>query len=367
MPKKPRRAANGLPWYRAERDCWCVPGDPKKSPIRDRHGDIVRGQANRGAALAAWHEMTSLANVGRAGAENSVKTVLELYLQDAERRVSAKTLGSYTSFFQSFVDKWPGLIAKDLKPFHVLRWWEEVHPSWGASMRNLSGSALKAAFKWAAAAGGGGCIIPANPLDGMPLPTMRKRASEVVVSDEEFTKLLTLTSPAVRDILVVAWETGTRPVNLTRATRANVSGDGNSLVFADWNTDSESAVHKTFKRTGRPLVIPLPDPVREVVLRLAEVRPEGPLFLSPRGKAWTAVSLANMVAHYAKRAGLDGRFTAYSCRHSRATALLEAGVSDVEVAAVLGNTPAVIHRNYSHVSAKVDRLREVMKKARSGA
>ena len=77
--------------------------------------------------------------------------------------------------------------------------------------------AFKAAFRWASAAGKGGAIIPTNPLDGMPLPTMRKRSAEVVVTDKEFADLLDkVQSPAVRDILLVAWETGTRPVNLAR-------------------------------------------------------------------------------------------------------------------------------------------------------
>jgi hypothetical protein len=82
MPGKKKRAPNGLPWYRSERGCWCVPGDPKKAPIRDRYGAIVRGKANADQALACWHESMSLANAGRVGSENTAKTVLELYLQD---------------------------------------------------------------------------------------------------------------------------------------------------------------------------------------------------------------------------------------------------------------------------------------------
>ena len=84
-------------------------------------------------------------------------------------------------------------------------WWDACHPRWGNSTRNLSGRALKAAFRWAAAPGRGGAIIPGNPLEGMSLPTMRKRSAEVVVTDEEFDGLLTLVkSECVRDVLVVA-------------------------------------------------------------------------------------------------------------------------------------------------------------------
>ena len=162
----------------------------------------------------------------------------------------------------------------------------------------------------------------------------------------------------------VAWETGTRPVNLSRATKANLTEDGNALIFADWNTEEGSAVHKTYKQTGRPPVVPLTDAARAVVHRLAGEYPEGPIFRTPTGLPWTDLRLANTVLHYARRAGLKGRFTAYSCRHTRATALLEQGHSDTDVAAIQGNTPGVIHRSYSHVAAKVNRLPDLLNQSR---
>ena len=65
---------------------------------------------------------------------------------------------------------------------------------------------------------------------------------------------------------------------------------------------------------------------------------------------------------YAKRAGLDGKFTAYSCRHTRITRLLEQGMSQTDVAAFMGNSPGVIHKNYSHVSANTKRLLGLLEK-----
>lgn len=366
MAKKRQRGVRGKPWYRAARDQWCVTIDNKITTLCDQKGHPIRGKDSRPAAERAWHEMVVLAAVPDNGADNEVRTILELFLQDLERRgASAKTHDTYTGFFRSFLARHPGLLVRDLRPGHVHDWWRLSHPKWGNSTRNLSGTAFKAAFRWAAAPGKGGAIIPKNPLDGMPLPTMRKRSADVVLSEAEFVDLLKLVkSSAVRNILTVAWETGTRPVNLTRATAANLTEDGNALLFADWNTEPGSAVHKTFKATGRPLVVPLTDVAREVVTRLVHEHPVGPIFRTATGLPWTDVRLANTVLHYAKRAGLQGRFTAYSCRHTRATALLEAGHSDTDVAAILGNTPGVIHKNYSHVAAKVNRLRDMLNNSR---
>lgn len=367
MPKKKReRGVRGKPWYRAARDQWFVTIDGKKQPLFDSKGNPVRGKDNRAGAEKAWHEMAALASVPDNGEDNEVRTILELYLQDMERRkTTAKTLGTYTGYFKSFTSHYPRLLVRDLKPSHVHGWWQACHPTWGNSSRNLSGAAFKAAFHWASSPGKGGAIIPKNPLEGMPLPTMRKRSAEVVVTEEEFADLMKLIkSEEVKDILTTAWETGTRPVNLSRASAANLTEDGNALLFADWNTEEGSAVHKTFKATGRPLIVPLPDAAREIVHRLAKKNPEGPIFRTARGLPWTDVRLANTVLHYAKRAGLKGRFTAYSCRHTRATALLEAGHNDTDVAAILGNTPGVIHKNYSHVAAKVNRLRDLLNESR---
>lgn len=366
MRRKRERGERGRPWYRAERDQWFVTFDGKKQPLLDGKGNPIRGKENRPAAERAWHEWHALAGVPDNGDENEVRTVLELYLQDMERRgVAAKTLATYTAYFRSFLTRFPRLVVRDLKPSHVHTWWQLSHPAWGNSTRNLSGAAFKAAFRWAASPGKGGAIIPRSPLDGMPLPTMRKRSAEVVVGDAEFARLLALVkSEPVRDVLLVAWETGTRPVNLARATAANLTADGNALLFADWNTEPGSAVHKTFKATGRPLVVPLTDAARAVVLRLIDTHPVGAIFRTPTGLPWTEVRLASTVLHYSKRAGLKGRFTAYSCRHTRATALLEAGHSDTDVAAILGNSPGVIHKNYSHVAAKVNRLRDILNRSR---
>jgi integrase len=360
--KKPRRSPNGMPWYWAARDVWVTPGDRKNTPLRNVRGEVVCGKDNKAEARRVWFDAQALTHAGRAGIDNPVKTILEAYLQGAAKRVSAKTLKSYTDWYQSFADHHPGLLVRELKTRHIEVWWES-HTTWGQTVRNMSGAALKAAFKWAAAAGNS-ALISSNPLDGFRLPTARKRNAEVVVSRQEFDSLLALVkSEPVRDILVVAWETGTRPANLARVTRRNLTDAKNALMLDGSNTEPGSAVHKVWKKTGRGLVIPLPPKARDIVLRLASRFPQGPLFRTANGLPWTAVRLANIIRHYAKRAGLKGRFTAYGCRHSRITSLLEAGVNPTDVAAIVGNTPDVIHRHYSHVSANVERSLKIMQAA----
>jgi integrase len=359
MARRRQRGERGKPWYRRDRDAWFITQGKKKVALCDKHGNYVHGVGNRAEALRVWHEMMALADAPQRGDENEVRLVLELYLQDLENRAAPKTVGDYAGFFRDFLQRWPGLLVRDLKPAHVRTWWEG-HPTWRNTYRNLTGTALKAALNWAAKPGKGGGIIPANPLDGMTLPTGRKRSATVVIEPHEFDRLMGLVkSQAVRDILTVLWHTGTRPGNLAIATADNLTADGKALIFGEHNTPPESSTHKTYKKTGRALIVPLPDAARDVCLRLRVNRPCGPLFRTSRGRPWNRYRIANTVRHYAKRAGLEGRFMAYSCRHSRTTTLLENGESDSVVAAIMGNSPQAIHRNYSHVYALVERLREV--------
>jgi integrase len=361
MGRKRQRGERGRPWYWDKRGVWCVTHDKKRVVLRDREGQPVRGKDNEAKAVNVWHEMMTLARVPQRGDENELRTILELYLQSLEKRATEKTVADYRGFFRSFLAKWPGLLVRDLRPFHVERWWDDHPDDWGPSYRNMMGTALKAALNWAAKPGKGGGIIPKNPLDGMTLPSCRKRAATVVVERGEFARLMALVkSKAVRDVLTVLWETGARPGELAIATAANLEPDGSALIFAAHNTPEGSTVHKTFKKTGLARIVTLTDAAREVCLRLKLKHPNGPLFRTPRGMAWNKHRLANVILHYAKRAGLKGRFMAYSARHTRITEWLEAGMNDTDAAALAGNTPGIIAKNYSHVAARVNRLRELV-------
>jgi hypothetical protein len=310
--KKARRGANGLPWLRNGRRQYYVtdPVSGKKRALLDTNGDIVRWEdrltegENQDRANAIWYECQRLHDAGRAGETNPVKVVLELYLQrHAQKHTSAKTLADYTRWFQSFCDRWPGLTVRDLTADHIEAWWSDRHPKWGTSMRSLVGSAFKAALNRAAARDRGTPLLLNNPIKDWKLPTMKKRSATNVVSrDEYLTVLAGVTSPRVRDVLEVLWETGTRPINLTRATADHVRPDGLALVFAEHNTPAEAVVHKTFKRTGQALTVPLSDRAKEIVLRLARENPTGPLFRSPRGHAWTTQLLASTIRNHAKKA-----------------------------------------------------------------
>jgi integrase len=181
--------------------------------------------------------------------------------------------------------------------------------------------------------GGVRAAFAVQPAGGVEDGPVRSRGAEVLVEPADHERLLEAASPALRDVLVVLRETGTRPVNLCRATAQNLDRQQRALVLAEHNVRGRA--HKTAD-DGRPLVIPLTALAYEVCLRLAQKRPSGPLFLTPTGRPWTANNLSSCLYYLCGKVGV--KVVAYGYRHTRATELLADDTPDALVAAILGHS-----------------------------
>jgi integrase/recombinase XerD len=91
--------------------------------------------------------------------------------------------------------------------------------------------------------------------------------------------------------------------------------------------------------------------------RLVGDRMEGRLFVNHRGSGLTRQGLYKIVQRHARTAGLDGRMSPHTLRHTFATHLLAGGCDLRSLQEMLGHADIATTQVYTHLSA--DRLKDV--------
>jgi integrase len=221
---------------------------------------------------------------------------------------------------------------------------------WGSSHRhNLLGS-LSTAFKWANSTQ----LIPHNPLASMKRPPKESRGSKAVVDERNHKRLLKTANSALRLFLTVLHETGARPSELARLKAQDVDFKNAVALLSE---------HKTAEKTGRPRMIVLTPSAVAILRKQAVKHPDGVLLRNARGGHWTKDGIGLAMRRACRKAGVKA--IAYGYRHTFATDALANGVPDATVAALLGHSStAMLHKHYSHLTARADVLRKAVNQVR---
>jgi site-specific recombinase XerD len=361
------------PWFRASKGTWYATVGPRKVSLG------VKGEGRRADAVKAWHRLmadgqqpppintqTDRPEEGTKGpgqrsnrpnilpsvqpllSKNSggevVVTVTEAagrFLEDVAARLKPTTARIYANDVGSFTRATRRLDVRAVTAQHVARWLSglPVKPTTkGIMLRSVS-----AFFGWCVQAD----LCPANPAKRIPKPKGVSRSASAVVSEAEHEKLLSAATPTFRLVLDVLHATGCRP--------------GEAASLSAENTDLEAGVavleqHKC-DRHGKPRLVFLPE---SACLKLrASAAERGPLLRTAKGNPWTGRSITQAMRRVCKAAGIKA--IAYGYRHTFATDALARGVSDAQVAALLGHSStAVLHKHYSHLTSRATVLRQAV-------
>lgn len=226
--------------------------------------------------------------------------------------------------------------ARELRP-PLVRAWLETKPTWGRSTKTIKRKTIKAVLNWGVREG----YLVENPLKKMAGGESERR--DRVMTPEELKAIyafLDKRSPEFGDFLRAVELTGARPFSeMAQVTAADVDFEGGTITLQK---------HKNRRKTGKPRTIFVVPELLGMLRARAGRHPGGPLFRSRRGKPWYNGSSCKWFAEIAKGLGIEGAF-AYALRHTYITNALIRNVPVEVVAALVGNTPAVIHRHYSHV------------------
>ena len=156
---------------------------------------------------------------------------------------------------------------------------------------------------------------------------------------DETAAILSRALPAFRLIYSALRQCGARPGELCRATIADVDRANRVIVLKE---------HKTARKTGKPRRIPIGRKLGELLDQAIGGRTEGPVFLSPAGKAWTVPNLSRTYSRLRDMAGLPRDLVLYLARHECGTKICrEKGIEFAR--RLLGHTNISTTQRYMHL------------------
>jgi integrase len=327
MPHYPK------PFFRKSRGLWYVQLDGKQHNLG----------ADRDAAFAAYRDLMATPKQKPMRAD-SLALLIDQFLGWVEKNRAPDTYIWYQSRLQLFVERYPVLRARDLKPFHVQQWIDDFDLSSG-SKRNYARSIIRC-LNWCEEQG----LIDRSPLRHFKKPKGGRR--EVVVSAEQFASILDcMKRPYWQDLVRFAWYSGARAAEILAIEKRHVDLQNHRIVFP---VDEE-------KMERIPRIIYLNGDAEEIIRRLMAKTPAGPLFRNFDGVPWTTDAVNCAFVRVRKKLGV--KFCLTTFRHTFAQRLLTAGVDALTVSVLMGHSDTnMLARVYSHLSHAPAYLLETVKK-----
>jgi integrase len=285
-----------------------------------------------------------------AGDNKQIKLLFGLWVDHAKQASPDQLKEKYNKPRHAFLQKFGDTLAKDIKSWHITDWLDE-HKSWGGATKNNVISVIKKPFIF--------CyereIISRNPFAAVKRYDTKVRGEEVVISADNYHKLRTAAKPYLRDIIDALWYSGARPSELLEAHITEYDA-------AEGEIDKDK--HKTIGK-GKKRKIYLPDNIRKIADRNIANGNEY-LFPGESGRPIKRNDLHNRLLDLKKKAGIaeEVPIMPYGFRHTFACRLIQGGIPDTHVAAMLGHSSTKhLHKHYAHTLAMAKGLRPSYERA----
>lgn len=294
------------------------------------------GTKDKKVAYERYHElMADLASPASAPDAILLSTLLDEFLEWTSKHRAPATYDTCRTRLQAFLDSVPrGLVAGELKAFHVQKW-ADSHPEWKANTVRTAIATVQRAFNWGVSMG----YLSTNPVRHIEKPSREPR--DKVVTQEEFDDLLSyVPDPQFRDLLLVHWHTGCRPQESLRVEARYVDLEHSRWVFPPAKS----------KGKRRPRIVYLNDDALSITKRNMQLWPEGPIFRNTRSRPWTKDAVNCRMERLSKKRVRE-KVCAYHLRHSWCQRLLEKGVDSLTVGILMGHQNAnMVSSTYQHLN-----------------
>jgi integrase len=275
-----------------------------------------------------------------------LKSVIGLYLDEAERTKDAPTYELQRHYLTSFGEHVGRKKVPDLRRHHVTDWLKD-NPQWNDSTQGLATSLVTACMNWAVAEQ----RVSRNPLKGVKRKKTKRR--ERIIPPEHVELILTKGPQRFASFLRVLHLTGMRPFSeLAKLTAAAIDWDQGLVKIEKHKND----------RKGKDRVVYFTPETLALLREQARKHPEGLLFRTRWGTPWNRTSGGAELRRACAENDLP-RYSPYDFRRTYITNALARGLTANVVAQLVGNTPDVINKYYDSLHLKKDTLREAALRA----
>lgn len=336
------------PWYWKERDGWYVNVGGKRVRLAD-------GRKNKKLALDKFHELMVEARINPVPDADrpTVLSIIEAYLDHAQRHLVARNYEEQRSLLQRFAEAYGFREVADCKAFHLQQWLDAT-PEWKSTwtLRRVAATVMRV-FNWALKLG----LIRCNPFHGVEYGEGTPRRP---VTDAEFQALLRgapgRRGRPFRQVLIFLRYTGCRPAEMAGLTWDQVAWSERRLLLPQ---------HKTVKKTRKPRVIVLTPVVFKLLAHL-KVRSEGEfVFINDRGNPWHRSALSLRLQRCRRRQGIPSDATLYGVRHKFGTDAILNGVDLTTTSVLMVHRSVRMTEHYVHLDGEDGHLEQSMRRATS--
>ena len=304
---------NARPWYRKSRRMWFLTVNGSQIPL-----EITDPQDLAGAQAAAQKYLTRGPGPGLAEAVAQFRARID-------RRVKPETARVYHWLLKVLSDAFGDVPLHSLTAHAVER--SADRATWSTSTRHDYLGAVGTFLR-----------EMGHPLK-LRRPPQTSRGVEAVWTEREFWQVYGAARGDLKPLLLVLKDTGARPAEVAGLTVEGVDWAQSYAILRD---------HKNASK-GKSRTLFFADGLMAILREQKRQYERGHLFRAENDAPFKSNTLHVRVRRAVERAGITRPLTLYGLRHWYITRALSKGFSGDQVAALVGNSPQVIHKHYSHV------------------
>jgi len=335
----------------------------QRAALKARNGNLTADSAREVIARGVADVLLAL---GAELPRHNVRKWCETWLEAKSIEAEPSTHARYTRIVERFLDFLRAKANRDLTTLEaadISRFRDQEAKLLSRATANLSLKVLRVCFGEALKQG----VLAVNPAVRVSVLKSKDKSARRAFTLSEIKRILRACADDAewRGLILFGLYLGQRLGDLARVTWRSVNLEAGEIAF-------------TARKTGRRVVLPLPQPLLEYLASLPATDDPDAFIFPQAARATRTGTLSNQFREILVSAGLaeprthaatgKGRsqsretsdLSFHSLRHSAVTMLKAAGVSDVLAREIIGHESAVVSRQYTHLTT--DDMRNAMQR-----